>query len=150
MLQPSPEPAAEQADGAASEAETAKPEKAAAPTPKVEIDEEGTPSFEYVELEQQFVVPVVRNEVVQSVVVMAISLEVDTGTSGTVFSVQPRLRDSFLQAMFDHAAIGGFDGSFANNQNLNRLRFALKEKAYATLGDRVNDVLITDIVRQDM
>lgn len=106
--------------------------------------------FEYAKMSNQFVVPLVRGEVVRSMVVMSLSLEVKYGTTDDVYTVEPRLRDSFLRVMFDHAAIGGFDGAFANNQNLKRLRRALKEEAYATLGDRLNDVLITDIVRQDL
>lgn len=107
-------------------------------------------SFEYAELKNQFVVPVIRGENVSSMVIIAITLEVVSGTAEDVFTVEPRLRDSFLQAFFDHAANGGFDGAFANNQNLMRLRRSLMERGVDILGDRLNDVLITDIARQDM
>jgi len=126
---------------------------AEAKTEKEEAPKSASPediSFEYAKLSNQFIVPIIRDEVVTAMAVMTLSIEVKSGTVDDVYSVEPRLRNEFLQAMFDHAAIGGFDGAFANNQNLKRLRFALKEKAYGVLGDRVNDVLITDIARQDM
>lgn len=144
VMKPAPE--AEVAAEAPAEAATPKEES----IPDAEDPKPGELSFEYVRLKNQFVLPVVRDEIVRSVVVISLSLEVTPGSSDVTFSVEPRLRDGFLQTMFDHAAIGGFDGAFANNQNLKRLRRALKESAYAVLGDRVNDVLITDIVRQDM
>lgn len=127
-----------------------KPDKAAGDKPKKDDAKPNDVSFDYAKLQNQFIVPLVRDEVVKSVVVMSVSLEMQSGTQDVAFSVEPRLRDSFLRVLFDHAAIGGFDGAFANNQNLKRLRHALKESAYDVLGDRLNDVLITDIVRQDM
>lgn len=107
-------------------------------------------SFEYAKLDNQFVVPLFRNESVDAVVVLALSLEMIAGTTDTVYTIEPKLRDSFLQVMFDHAALGGFDGAFANNANLRRLRRALLESATGILDDRVNDVLITNIAKQDM
>ena len=60
-----------------------------------------------------------------------------------------KLRDAFLQVMFDHANAGGFSGSFTDGSNLILLRAALLEMAVKTLGDVISDVLINDIVRQD-
>lgn len=106
-------------------------------------------SFEYVKLNNQFIVPVIKNEVVKSVAIIALSLEVKTGTKEAVYAVEPKIRDVFLQALFDHASLGGFDGAFATTENLMRIRRALKESANDVLGDIVNDVLVTDIARQD-
>lgn len=80
---------------------------------------------------------------------MALSLEVTAGSSDAVYAIEPKLRDTFLQALFDHASRGGFDGAFATTENLIRMRRSLKENASKILGDIVNDVLVTDIARQD-
>ena len=77
------------------------------------------------------------------------SIEVKEGASDKVYAVEPRLRDSFLQALFDQASLGGFDGDFATTENLLRMRRSLKQSAVAVLGDVVNGVLVTDIARQD-
>lgn len=106
-------------------------------------------SFEYVKLNNQFIVPVIKGDIVRAVAVVALSLEVKTGTKDQVYAVEPKLRDTFLQALFDHASLGGFDGAFATTENLVRMRRSLKEHAVAVLGDIVNDVLVTDIARQD-
>lgn len=111
---------------------------------------EGDPSApEYVKLNNQFVIPVVEDGRVSSLVVLSLSLEVEPGTTETVYAREPKLRDVFLQVMFDHANVGGFSGSFTDGTNLLVLRTSLKEGAALILGPSVRDVLITDIARQD-
>lgn len=109
--------------------------------------EEGAP--EYVKMNNQFIVPVVEDGRVASMVVLSLSLEVAAGNTETVYQREPKLRDSFLQVLFDHANIGGFSGSFTDGSNLVVLRTSLKEAAALILGTMVSDVLITDIARQD-
>lgn len=104
---------------------------------------------EYVKLNNQFVVPVVKDGRVDALVVLAISLEVGAGNTEVVYQREPKLRDVFLQVMFDHANVGGFSGTFTDGSNLIVLRTNLKEAAAMIMGTVVRDVLITDIARQD-
>ena len=107
-------------------------------------------SKEYVKLNNQFVVPIVKNRVVVALVVLALSLEVPEGTKEAVYKKEPKVRDSFLQVLFDHANLGGFDGSFTEAGMLKQLREALREVAQRDLGRKsVQDVLILEIARQD-
>jgi flagellar FliL protein len=109
--------------------------------------EEGIP--EYVKMNNQFVVPVVEDGRVDALVVLSLSLEVEAGNTEAVYLREPKLRDTFLQVMFDHANVGGFSGSFTDGSNLIVLRTSLKEAAALIMGTTVRDVLITDIARQD-
>lgn len=111
-------------------------------------EEEVTPP-DYVKLNNQFVVPIVEGGRVASMVVLSLSLEVAAGNTEMVYSREPKIRDVFLQVLFDHANTGGFRGSFTDGSNLVLLRRALKEKAIGVIGDAVTDVLITEIARQD-
>ncbi|MEO1556194.1 MAG: flagellar basal body-associated FliL family protein [Pseudomonadota bacterium] len=104
---------------------------------------------EYVKMNNQFVVPVVNADSVQALVVLSLSLEVPAGQKDAIYSREPKLRDSFLQVMFDHANLGGFDGAFTNANNLDVLRNALREVAQKDMGDQISDVLIVEIARQD-
>lgn len=112
-----------------------------------EPDPETAP--EYAKLSNQFIIPVVQKGKVVSMVIMSLSLEVETGATPEVYNAEPKLRDSFLQVMFDHANAGGFSGSYTDGSNLVLLRGALLEAAKSVLSEKVTDVLITDIVRQD-
>lgn len=104
---------------------------------------------EFVKLNNQFVVPLVKDQRVTGMVILALSLEVEQGLTPEVFAKEPKLRDGFLQVLFQHANAGGFDGSFTDSDNLLLLRRALLEAAQKTLGDKISDVLISDIARQD-
>lgn len=108
-----------------------------------------TTAAEYVKLNNQFVVPVLKDGKVVSMVVLALSLEVTKGGSEQVFAREPKLRDAILQVLFDHANSGGFAGAFTDGANLVLLRKALLEVAQKTLGPMVVGVLISDIARQD-
>lgn len=106
--------------------------------------------FEYIKLKNQFVVPIVKEERIASMVVTSLSLEVAQGYGETVMDVEPKLRSEFLRVMFDHANIGGFDGMFTELSSLDDLQTALREVAQKILGtDIISDVLIFEIARQD-
>ena len=104
---------------------------------------------EYLKMNNQFVVPIVYNEHVQALVVLSLSLEVTAGQKDTIYAHEPKIRDSFLQVLFDHANVGGFDGTFTDANNLAPLRNALREVAQRDMGDIISDVLIVEIARQD-
>lgn len=135
------EPAATAADAA--------PHGAAASEHAAGHDSETPAPTEFVKFNNQFVVPVIRGDEVAALVVMSITLEVETGASEAVFAAEPKLRDSFLQVLFDHANARGFDGAFTQSSRMAELRQALFEPAQTILGNRLEDVLIVDIVRQD-
>lgn len=138
-------PAAETAHGSS---ETT-PDKHGASETKAVSAAESDAAPEYVKLSNQFVIPVLKGGKVTSMVILALSLEVAPESSDAVYGREPKLRDAFLQVMFDHANAGGFEGSFTDGSNLILLRKALLEAAKSTLGDLVKDILISDIARQD-
>jgi len=123
------------------------PEKATIQSGNSELSQDSL--REYVKMNNQFVIPVVKDAGVQALVVLSLSLEVPAGQKDAIYSREPKLRDSFLQVMFDHANVGGFDGEFTNANNLDVLRNALREAAQKDMGDQISDVLIVEIARQD-
>lgn len=94
MLAPAPEPV-----------ESAEASKPAAPKPEAKEPEELSEENqrEYIKINNQFVVPVVERENLTSLVVMSLSLEAKKGTTEKVHAYEPKLRDVFLQVLFDHA-----------------------------------------------
>ncbi|MEP4035074.1 MULTISPECIES: flagellar basal body-associated FliL family protein [unclassified Pseudophaeobacter] len=108
------------------------------------------PDREYIKIANQFVIPVVERENLSSLVVIALSLEAKAGMGDKIHLYEPKLRDAFLQVLFDHANMGGFRGAFTRSDVLNPLRTALREAAQKELGKGVYDVLIVEISRQDV
>jgi hypothetical protein len=118
-------------------------------TAEPEAPEEEGEAPEFAKLNNQFIVPVVEQGQVAALVILSISLEVSAGKTEQVFAVEPRLRDSLLRVLFDHANNGGFAGHFTNPEAMTQLRRALLEAGRQELGHDLRDVLILDIVRQD-
>lgn len=105
---------------------------------------------EFAKLANQFIVPVIDDGSISALVVLSVTLEVEIGASENVYSREPRLRDSFLTVLFEHANIGGFDIGFTEADTLSLLRRNLRDAARKALGSTVRDVLIVDIVRQEV
>lgn len=142
--------AAPEGEAATAEGEApAEGEDAAAAEGEGEGEADPATAPEYVKMSNQFVIPVVSEGEVASMVLLSLSLEVKAGGTEQTYSIEPKLRDAFLQVLFDHANSGGFAGSFTDGANLVVLRRALLEVARKTTGDLVLDVLISDITRQD-
>ncbi|MEM1074335.1 MAG: flagellar basal body-associated FliL family protein [Pseudomonadota bacterium] len=141
FLRPAPEPVAEN-----EEPVEEKPSDYA----KSEEETGSTDGKEYLKLSNQFVVPIVDGDRIASMVVMTLSVEISEGQGQAVYDTEPKIRDTFLRVLFDHAAIGGFDGAFLNNDNLDTVRRSLRGAAQKTFGaDFISDVLIFEIARQD-
>lgn len=105
--------------------------------------------YDYVKLNNQFVVPIIRDGKVSALVVLTLSLEIEAGDTSFIYEKEPKLRDAFLDVLFDHANAGGFDGTFTAAQKIEILRKALSEVARKVMGPQVKSVLIADLVRQD-
>ncbi len=107
-------------------------------------------TVQYVKLNKQFVVPVVKDGRVSALVVMSLSLEVNPAVADVVYEKEPKLRDALLRVMFLHANSGGFEGQFTASEAMKDLRGSLREAAQEVMGTDVSDVLVTDILRQDI
>jgi flagellar FliL protein len=159
-----PAPAPEAADLACAAPEAAPPApdapEAAPATPcpppdlfaaAAEPERKPASDLAYVTMDKPFVVPVFADEAVTAMVVVSLSVETELDAAPVIESVKPRLRDSFLKAMFRHANSGGFDGSYTSGQKMQDLKSALRAAAQEVLPDTpVGEVLITEIARQDV
>ncbi len=146
MLAPAPEEhAAETGEDGHAEDHSEEHAEAEADTPAdAEVEKE------YLKLNNQFVIPVVEKDEITSMVVISLSLETKAGMGTQVYAMEPKLRDTFLQVLFDHANMGGFEGAFTRSDLLTPLRTALREAAQRELGKGVIDVLIMEIARQSV
>jgi hypothetical protein len=104
---------------------------------------------EFIKLSNQFVVPIILNEKVSSLVVLSLSLETVPGMREAIYEREPKLRDAILQVLFDHSNMGGFTGAFTKSNSLDLLRTSLREIVQMEFDKGVIEVLITDIARQD-
>ena len=148
MLKPAPEAVAEAcgAEGLPPCDDTATADPFRTPTDPPAV----TGVVTYVPIAKPFVVPVFSGERVVAMVVVSVSVSTSLEGAGILDAVEPRLRDSFLTALFRHANSGGFDGSFTSGQKMDDLRLALLRAAREVMAEApVGEVLITEIARQE-
>jgi hypothetical protein len=105
---------------------------------------------EIVKLPNQFVVPVIVNKSVRSMVILTVALEVEQGQADFVRTLEPKLRDTFLDELFNLAAMGGFRDELISRKTLEIVRAALSQRARDVLRQKAVAVLITDMARQDV
>lgn len=117
----------------------------------LEVAAEAAPETEpeYVKLNNQFVVPVLKAGRVSALVILSLSVETTGDQRAAVYEREPKLRDVFNEVLFGHANSGGFDGVFTDIAKMDVLRKALSEAAQSVLGGTRTKILITDLVRQD-
>lgn len=147
-LKPAPgQTAADQGPQAGTTPETA---TAGAEHDDAKPGEEPQAGSEFVRFSDQFIVPVLDDGQVGAMVVVSLSLAAPAGRATAILAQEPRLRDAFLQVLFDYANTGGFDGEFTNGNRMDLLRGELRRAGRKLLDDDIADVLITEIARQDV
>ncbi|MHA3914357.1 flagellar basal body-associated FliL family protein [Halovulum sp. GXIMD14793] len=142
FLRPPPEEA-ECAEDADCEAEDAHK----GPIAKDELKDNEDTAFAV--FKKQFVIPMLTDGKVTGLVVVSVAIAVDSGHVEAAFALEPRLRDAFLRVLFVHASSGGFNGNFLNERKIDDLKGRLNEVADPIVGDSFQEVLLTEVVRQD-
>ena len=112
-------------------------------------EEEPIGPVEFLDMPNQFVIPIIKDGDVTSIAVLSLGLEVAEGTIASVNSLRPKLRDTFLQILFNFGNNGGFDGNFTEFYHVEALKQELLRNAHVISGPNVVDVLILDYLRQD-
>ena len=110
----------------------------------------GEPSApDYMPFSREFVIPLVSDGRVRAHVVLNLALQSTLLTRDDMLFQEPALRDRLMEAVFRHAATGGFDGMFTDALPMNRLRLALNEAVVPVVRPATATVLITSVDRRD-
>ena len=123
------------------------PEPGAAPDPKEKSDNK---ERSYVTIGKQTIVPVVEGRKTQALMLFELAVDVSVAAHDRAVSLEPRLRDVFLQELLKMASTGAFTNTYTENWVIDELRRNLSVAARAYLGDDLKDVLILDVIRQEM
>jgi hypothetical protein len=106
--------------------------------------------MEIVKLPNQFVVPVMVNKRVIAMVILTVALQVEDGTGDDIRTLEPKIRDTFLEELFGLAALGVFEDEIVSRQSMSLVRTALTERTKTLLDQKGAKVFITDMARQDV
>lgn len=105
----------------------------------------------YFKFSREFVVPIIQNERVASLVILNINVESDAAQSDKLFSQEPVLRDVVMTTLIEISGDGRTFQSMTSIENYETVRSliltALQEK-FPDMG--IRNILIQDIARQDL
>jgi hypothetical protein len=103
----------------------------------------------FIDMERKFVVPLVRGNRVRSLVVVDLRLEVRSAAETRAQELKPKIRDLFLDTLYEMAVAGAFDGDLYSNNVQGEMRARLLEDARRVLQDDATAILIGELLRQD-
>lgn len=113
----------------------------------------GKPSssdVDYFKFSREFVVPIIRNGKVASLIILNINLEVDGSLSGKLFSLEPKIRDNIMTTLIGLSNDGDTLISISDVQNYESIRAAMLMNLESVVPYGINNVLIMDIGKQDL
>ncbi len=104
----------------------------------------------YMKFSRQFIVPVIRQNGVGSLVALDINLELSASANENVYLQEPKLRDAMLSALLRLSNEGAFNAQLLQPENMEKIRIDLFASAQSILGEDVTGVLILNMARQDL
>lgn len=104
----------------------------------------------YYRFTREFVVPMIEDERVQSLVILNLNLEVDSSLSRELFSKEPVLRDNIMTTLIELSSGGRTLNSITDVENYETLRSMILENLRKEIPEGIHNVLILDMARQDL
>lgn len=122
----------------------------AAPAGDGHGDEHTATGVGYLKIPNQFVVPIVRHGNVKALAVVSISLEIDEADRDALSHDLPKIKALTLQTLLNHAALGGFDGNFADLEHTTELARRITDRLRHDVGHSISNTLLLELARQDL
>jgi flagellar FliL protein len=104
---------------------------------------------DFIKFKRQFVVPVLKGEGVDALILINLALEVPSSERDAMFRLEPRFRDGFIRELLQLSDDGYFDQELTSSDTYEILRETLSRAADDISEGGVNKVLILDLSRQD-
>ena len=95
-----------------------------------------------------FIIPVIEEDALKALISLKIGMEVLPKDKSKLEHYKPKLRDLFLQIMFQHSHAGAFSGNYTESERLIALRRNLIQVVEGNLDIELKDLLIKDVAWQ--
>lgn len=104
----------------------------------------------YFKFSREFVVPVVSQGRVTSLVILNLNLEADAAMSQKLFEMEPKLRDNIMTTLITISNDGKTFESMTNVENYESIRSMVMMNLKSVMATGVHNVLIVDLAKQDL
>jgi flagellar basal body-associated protein FliL len=104
----------------------------------------------YYKFTREFVVPIIRNGKVSSLVILNLNLEADAAISQKLFEMEPKLRDNIMTTLITLSNDGTTFESMTSVENYETIRSMVLQNLKSVIASGINNVLIVDLAKQDL
>lgn len=104
---------------------------------------------DFIKFKRQFVVPVLKDNAVDALILINLALEVPSSKRDEMFRLEPRFRDAFIRELLQLSDDGYFDQELTSSDTYEILRETLSRAASDISEGGVDKILILDLSRQD-
>lgn len=104
----------------------------------------------YYKFTREFVVPIIRNGRVSSLVILNLNLEADASISQKLFEMEPKLRDNIMTTLITLSNDGTTFESMTSVENYESIRSMVLSNLKSVVATGINNVLIVDLAKQDI
>ena len=104
----------------------------------------------YYKFSREFVVPIMRDGQVKSLVILHISLETDSATSDELFSEEPKVRDNIMTTLIGLSNDGRTLEDLTNINHYETMRSMILMNLKDAIAPGIRNVLIVDVAKQDL
>ncbi len=112
---------------------------------------EAAPSgVDYFKFTREFVVPVMRDARVDSLVILNINLEVDASILQKLFSMEPKIRDNIMTTLIGLSNDGTTLEAISNIDNYESIRATVLMNLQKIIPTGIENVLIVDMAKQEL
>jgi len=113
-------------------------------------DYTGTGDVFYYNFTREFVVPILRQKRVESLVIIQLSLEADVDLSRNLFTMEPKLRDNIMSTLIELSNDGDTLVNLTEVEHYETIRAMVLMNLEDVIADGLHNVLILDIAKQDL
>lgn len=104
----------------------------------------------YFKFSREFVVPILRNGKVVSLVILNINIEADESLSQRLFSMEPKLRDNIMSTLVRLSNDSRTFENLTTVDSYETLRSSIQLNLENVVASGIKGILITDLARQDL
>jgi flagellar basal body-associated protein FliL len=111
---------------------------------------DAAPDVIYYKFTREFVVPIIRNGRVSSLVILNLNLEADASMERKLFDMEPKIRDNIMTTLITLSNDGTTFESMTSVKNYEAIRSAVLLNLGSVVKDGIKNVLIVDLAKQDI
>lgn len=106
--------------------------------------------FQYFNFSREFVIPIMANQRVESLVLININLEVQSSVMDKLFSIKPKLRDNIMTTLVGLSNDGSTLIDPTSVDSYETIRSVVLMNLNSVVASGIENVLIMDMAKQDL